>query len=93
MEFEPCKACEGKGYIEMGAYDPDETCEECNGFGKVIKRLTLEELRDQFEEVNKYDFDKQSGFNPQAYYENFHTEECWLSYLSCAKANNILREG
>ena len=56
------------------------------------KQLSINELRKQFEEVNTYNYDKQTGYNPQAYYEDFHTEECWLSYLSCAKANGVLKE-
>lgn len=39
MEFEPCKTCEGMGYIEMDAYDLDEKCEECDGLGAIIKKV------------------------------------------------------
>ena len=54
--------------------------------------MTIDELREQFEEVNTYKYTKQQGNNPQAYYDDFHTEECWLSYLSCATANGLLEE-
>ena len=74
------------------------------GVGKVevsgvfAPQLTLEELRDQFEEF----YVNQNGsthrrdlisISTKGNYGFHKAQIMWLSYKECAKANNILREG
>lgn len=36
-----CPSCDGSGSIEMGAYDPDEVCDECEGAGEYTLKVAV----------------------------------------------------
>jgi hypothetical protein len=81
--------CEGNGCIEISSLDPIETCEECEGFGKVVKQLTIDELREQFERVySDYALNK----NSEGIYTYADIQFKWMGFQSCSRANNIIKE-
>jgi len=69
-----------------------------------VKQLTIDELREQFEEshIKAYGFSKSIVYDGEDYYLVGHDKNLsmvldeikarWLAYKSCAKTNRILKE-
>lgn len=79
----------GETYISMSVTDAHEIIDIVKELEEIKPQLTLEELRDQFEE--EYNWENSSWHKSS--YANGTVQIQWESYISCAKANNILREG
>lgn len=66
---------------------------ECTDYVEV-KQLTIEELREQFEEyyrkLNPEMEDSELKWNKLYIY--CRVQELWIYFLECARANNIIKE-
>jgi len=61
---------------------------------KIPKQLTIEELREQFEEYYKKEYVvKQKYLSRFLDYKDDFVNQQWIGYLECARANKILKDG
>ena len=70
--------------------------EQLNENYKLLQsfKLTIEELREQFEEYERQFYNEPAFYRPMnGKYLDELTENLWQSYLRCASINNVLKEG
>ena len=90
MDMIKCENCDGKGYIEMGCYDPDETCENCDGLGVIPKQLTVEEVQEKFDAVYDGNIEKHEN---SITYKIPSTDLAWDYYLQAYIDMDLIKEG
>ena len=87
-----CPTCEGRKVIWQGTYDTVK-CSTCNGTGEIkedvcqVKQLTIEELREQFNNLDDIKPHLKSNEIMQEMINGL-----FAFYVECAKANGILKE-